>query len=61
MDARDPVRVSAVRTPIGAFGGGLRDVLNVDLATTEVTDEVCKRSAFPKEESMECSIGCGDG
>ena len=49
MDARDPVIVSAVRTPIGAFGGGLRDVLNVDLATT-VMDEVCKRSAFPKEE-----------
>jgi len=49
MDARDPVIISAVRTPIGAFGGGLRDVLNVDLATT-VMDEVCKRSAFPKEE-----------
>jgi len=49
MDARDPVIISAVRTPIGAFGGGLRDALNVDLATT-VMDEVCKRSAFPKEE-----------
>ena len=37
------------KTPIGAFGGTLRDVLNVDLAA-KVMDEVCRRSAFPKEE-----------
>ena len=49
MDAKDPVIISAVRTPIGAFGGTLKDVLNVDLAAT-MMDEVCRRSAFPKEE-----------
>jgi acetyl-CoA C-acetyltransferase len=49
MDGRDPLIISAVRTPIGTFGGALRDVLNVDLAA-KVMDEVCRRSAFPKEE-----------
>jgi acetyl-CoA C-acetyltransferase len=49
MDSKDPVIVSAVRTPIGAFGGALRDVLNIDLAT-RVMDEVCRRVSFPKEE-----------
>lgn len=49
MDAKDPVIISAVRTPIGAFGGTLKDVLNVDLAAT-VMNEVCRRVGFPKEE-----------
>lgn len=49
MDKRDPVIVSAVRTPIGSFGGSLRDVLHTKLATL-VMDEVCKRVNFPKEE-----------
>lgn len=49
MDKRDPIIVSAVRTAIGDFGGGLRDVTHTELATL-VMDEVCKRASFPKEE-----------
>lgn len=40
--------MSAVRTPIAAFGGSLRDVLHEKLAST-VMDEVCKRVEFPKD------------
>jgi len=49
MDARDPVIVSAVRTPVGSFGGSLRDVLHEKLAST-VMQEVCERVNFRKEE-----------
>lgn len=49
MSDRDPVIVSAVRTPIGSFGGSLKDVLHVKLAAL-VMDEVCQRVRFPKEE-----------
>ena len=49
MKDRDPVIVSAVRTPIGSFGGALKDVLHERLAAT-VMEEVCKRVNFPKEE-----------
>ena len=49
MNAKDPVIVSAVRTPIGSFGGSLKDVLHEKLAST-VMAEVCKRANFRKEE-----------
>jgi acetyl-CoA C-acetyltransferase len=49
MDKRDPVIVSAVRTPIGTFGGSLRDVLHEKLATA-VMHEVCSRVNFPKDK-----------
>jgi len=49
MDKRDPIIVSAVRTPIGDFGGALRDVSHTKLATL-VMREVCRRADFPKEE-----------
>jgi acetyl-CoA C-acetyltransferase len=49
VNDRDPVIVSAVRTPIGSFGGSLRDILHERLAAT-VMEEVCKRVNFPKEE-----------
>ena len=49
MNGKDPIIVSAARTPIGTFGGSLRDVLHVKLAA-RVMDEVCKRANFPKEE-----------
>jgi acetyl-CoA C-acetyltransferase len=49
MDTRDPIIVSAVRTPIASFGGALRDVLHEQLAGT-VMAEVCDRVSFPKEE-----------
>ena len=49
MDKRDPIIVSAVRTPIASFGGALRDVLHEQLAST-VMAEVCDRVNFPKEK-----------
>ena len=49
MGKRDPIIVSAVRTPIGDFGGSLRDVSHTKLAAL-VMDEVCRRANFPKED-----------
>jgi acetyl-CoA C-acetyltransferase len=49
MREREPVIVSAVRTPIGSFGGSLKDVVHERLAAT-VMEEVCRRVNFPKEE-----------
>jgi acetyl-CoA C-acetyltransferase len=49
MDERDPIIVSAVRTPIGVFGGSLRDVSHIKLAAL-VMDEVCKRVNFAKKD-----------
>jgi len=39
MNKRDLIKVSAVRTPIGAFGGSLKSVSHTDLATL-VNDEI---------------------
>ncbi len=47
MKDRESVIVSAVRTPIGDFGGSLRDLPHTKLAAL-VMDEVCKRANFPK-------------
>ncbi len=49
MNEREAIIVSAVRTPIGSFGGSLRDILHERLAAT-VMGEVCKRAHFPKED-----------
>lgn len=49
MDKRDPIIVSAVRTPIGVFGKSLRSLTHTKLASL-VMSEVCKRVNFPKEE-----------
>jgi acetyl-CoA C-acetyltransferase len=49
MQERDAVIVSAVRTPIGDFGGSLRDLSHTKLAAL-VMDEVCKRVNFPKKD-----------
>ena len=48
MNEREPIIVSAVRTPIGSFGGSLKDVLHEKLAAT-VMEAVCQRADFPKE------------
>ncbi|MBI5591651.1 MAG: thiolase family protein [Deltaproteobacteria bacterium] len=56
MDERDAIIVSAVRTPIGDFGGALRDVLHTQLAA-RVLDEVCKRANFPKDDIDEVFWG----
>jgi len=48
MDKRDPIIVSAARTPIGDFGGALRDVSHTKLATL-VMGELCSRVNLPKD------------
>jgi acetyl-CoA C-acetyltransferase len=48
-DRRDSIIVSAVRTPIGSFGGVLRDALHTELASL-VMKEVLARANFPKEQ-----------
>jgi acetyl-CoA C-acetyltransferase len=48
ISKNDPVIVSAVRTPIGDFGGSLRNVSHEQLATT-VLKAVCERVDFPKD------------
>lgn len=49
MNGKDPIIVSALRTPIGVFGGSLRNISHSKLAAT-VMDEVCKRANYPKED-----------
>jgi acetyl-CoA C-acetyltransferase len=49
MDKRDAIIVSAVRTPIGDFGGSLKGVSHTRLAAL-VMDEVCRRVNFPKKD-----------
>jgi acetyl-CoA C-acetyltransferase len=48
MDKRDPIIVSAARTPIGDFGGALRDVSHTKLATL-VMGELCSRVNLSKD------------
>ena len=48
MDKRDPIIVSAARTPIGDFGGTLRDVSHTNLATL-VMGELCSRVDLRKD------------
>ena len=48
MNSRDPIIISAARTPIGDFGGTLRNVSHTKLAAL-IMDEVCRRAEFPKE------------
>ena len=49
MNANDPVIVSAVRTPIGSFGGAFKNQPHTHLASI-VMNEVCKRVHFPKDK-----------
>ena len=44
----DPVIASAVRTPIGNFGGSLSSLLHEELVVT-VLKAVCERVEFPKD------------
>ena len=48
-DKRDPIIISAARTPIGDFGGSLKDILHTELAST-VMEEVIKRADYPVED-----------
>ena len=49
MTPNSPVIVSAVRTPIGSFGGSLKGLSHTDLAAVTM-EEVCNRVGFPKEK-----------
>lgn len=46
MKKNDPIIVSGVRTPIGDFGGALRDASHADLAQV-VMKETLERAGFP--------------
>jgi len=48
MNERDPIIVSAVRTPIGVFGGSLRDVSHTKLAAWSWMR--CAKVNFPKKD-----------
>jgi len=53
---REVVITSAVRTPIGSFGGAFKDLLPTQLAVP-VLDEVVKRSKLQKQDVEEVILG----
>jgi len=57
MKPRDVVILSAVRTPIGAFGGGLVDVSAVQLGTVAARAAI-ERAAISPEDVDEVVFGC---
>ena len=56
MAGRDVVVLSAVRTAIGDYGGGLKDVPLVDFAGAVVKEAMARAKADPKDIG-ECVIG----
>lgn len=54
---QDVVVVSAVRTPIGSFGGSLKDVSAIDLGAI-VIKEAAERAKVPVSEIEEVVLGC---
>ena len=57
---KDVVIVSAVRTPIGDFGGALRDVSALQLGTTVVEEALRRAGGVEKEQVEEIIFGnCG--
>ncbi len=55
----DAVIVDAVRTPIGRYGGALKDVRPDDLAKI-VIKELVKRNHFPIEQIEDVYLGCAN-
>ena len=55
--SREVVIVSACRTPIGTFGGALKDVPAVELGSL-VMKEALKRAALTGEQLDEVVFGC---
>ncbi len=51
MDLRDVVILSAVRTPIGKFGGCFRDLSAVDLASLAIREAVSRAGISPSDVS----------
>lgn len=54
---QDVVAVSAVRTPVGSFGGSLKDVSTVDLAALTIK-KAADRAGLDPEKIDEVVIGC---
>jgi len=54
---RDVVIVSAVRTAVGSFGGGLRDVPAVELGKIAVAEAI-KRANIKPDQVEEVILGC---
>lgn len=54
---QDVVAVSAVRTPVGSFGGSLKDVSAVDLAALTIR-EAADRAGLDPEKIEEVVLGC---
>ena len=57
MSATDPVILSACRTPVGTFGGALKDVTAVELGTIAVREAV-RRAGIRPDEVDEVILGC---
>ena len=57
MSASDVVIVSACRTPVGTFGGALKDVTAVELATIAVREAVGRAGIRP-DQVDEVILGC---
>jgi len=55
----DAVILSAVRTPIGRYGGGLKDVRPDDLAALTITEAV-KRAGIDVESIEDVILGCAN-
>ena len=53
---KNPVVISAVRTPVGRFMGALKDVEPYDLAAL-VLEEVIKRAGLSSEQVDEVIMG----
>jgi acetyl-CoA C-acetyltransferase len=56
-DVLDAVIVSACRTPIGAFGGALKDVAAADLGAVVIREALC-RARLPGSEVGDVILGC---
>lgn len=54
---RDVVAVSAARTPVGSFGGSLKDVSTVDLAALTIK-EAADRAGIDSKQIDEVVLGC---
>jgi acetyl-CoA acetyltransferase len=56
MDMKNPVVISAVRTPVGRYMGALKDVEPYDLAAL-VLEEVIKRAGLSSDQVDEVIMG----
>jgi acetyl-CoA C-acetyltransferase len=57
LNERDPVIISALRTPIGTFGGMFRDLHDTDLSVV-VTKELVKRTGLEGHRIDDVIWGC---